>query len=96
MGDGHAPGLSEREDMLGADWEADRPAVFGAAHRLPEPLPTGPDASEPDLVDESASSAMLPVFHREGRVHSVGTPQITDGLIAAYPRVIAPDKLSHV
>ncbi|GAA3352944.1 RNA polymerase sigma-70 factor [Streptomyces antimycoticus] len=119
MGDGHAPGLSGRKDVLGADWENHRPAVFGVAYRLlgsvadaedvtqdvwlraagadlrdvgdprawlvtvaarrsydilksarfrretyvgpwlPEPLLTGPDASEPVLVDESVSSAML-------------------------------------
>ncbi|MBA6438816.1 MULTISPECIES: RNA polymerase sigma factor SigJ [Streptomyces] len=119
MGDGHAPGPSGREDVLGADWESHRPAVFGVAYRLlgsvadaedvthdvwlraagadlrdvgdprawlvtvaarrsydilksarfrretyvgpwlPEPLLTGPDASEPVLVDESVSSAML-------------------------------------
>ncbi|WP_067186878.1 RNA polymerase sigma factor SigJ [Microtetraspora niveoalba] len=119
MGDGHAPGPSEREDMLGAEWERHRPAVFGVAYRLmgsvadaedvtqdvwlraagtdlqdvddlrawlvtvaarrsydilrsarfrretyvgpwlPEPLLTGPGASEQVLVDESVSSAML-------------------------------------
>ncbi|WP_030020214.1 RNA polymerase sigma factor SigJ [Streptomyces monomycini] len=119
MGDGHGPGRSEQEDLLGAGWESHRPAVFGAAYRLlgsvadaedvtqdvwlraaaadlrdvadlrawlvtvaarrsydilksarfrresyvgpwlPEPLLTGPDASQPVLVDESVSSAML-------------------------------------
>ncbi|MFI7616157.1 RNA polymerase sigma factor SigJ [Nonomuraea terrae] len=119
MGDGHASGRSEREGMLGAEWESHRPAVFGVAYRLlgsvadaedvtqdvwlraagtdlrgiddlrawlvtvaarrsydilksaryrretyvgpwlPEPLLTGPDASEPVLVDESVGSAML-------------------------------------
>ncbi|MEU5640965.1 sigma factor-like helix-turn-helix DNA-binding protein [Streptomyces milbemycinicus] len=34
MGDGHAPGQSEREDVLGAEREMFRPAVFGAAYRL--------------------------------------------------------------
>jgi hypothetical protein len=36
------------------------------------------------------------VFHREGRVCSVDTVQITDGLITAYRRVINPDKLVRV
>ncbi|QYN20561.1 sigma factor-like helix-turn-helix DNA-binding protein [Amycolatopsis sp. DSM 110486] len=34
--------------------------------------------------------------HWQGRVYSVDTVQITDGLITAYRRVINPDKLSHV
>ncbi|CAL9492267.1 hypothetical protein SUDANB120_03277 [Streptomyces sp. enrichment culture] len=33
------------------------------------------------------------VFHREGRVYSVDTVQIADGLITAYRRVLNPDKL---
>jgi RNA polymerase sigma-70 factor (ECF subfamily) len=36
------------------------------------------------------------VFHREGRVYSVDTVQITDGLITAYRRVINPGKLVRV
>ncbi len=36
------------------------------------------------------------VLYREGRVHSVDTVQITDGLITAYRRVINPDKLVRV
>jgi RNA polymerase sigma-70 factor (ECF subfamily) len=36
------------------------------------------------------------VFHREGRVYSVDTVQIADGLITAYRRVINPDKLARV
>jgi RNA polymerase sigma-70 factor (ECF subfamily) len=36
------------------------------------------------------------VFHREGRVYSVDTVQITDGLITAYRRVMNPDKLVRV
>jgi RNA polymerase sigma-70 factor (ECF subfamily) len=119
MGDGLGPGEPEQEDVLGAEWETHRPAVFGVAYRLlgsvadaedvtqdvwlraagadlqaigdlrawlvtvaarrsydilksarsrretyvgpwlPEPLLTGPDASQPVLVDESVSSAML-------------------------------------
>lgn len=120
MGDGP----SEREDVLGAEWERHRPAVFGAAYRLlgsvadaedvtqdvwlraagadlrdigdlrawlvtvaarrsydilksarfrretyvgpwlPEPLLTGPDASQPVLVDESVSTAMLLIMEK--------------------------------
>jgi RNA polymerase sigma factor (sigma-70 family) len=36
------------------------------------------------------------VFYRQGRVYSVDTVEITDGLITAYRRVINPDKLSHL
>ncbi|WP_413099860.1 hypothetical protein [Streptomyces sp. Inha503] len=39
---------------------------------------------------------LAPVFHREGRVCSVDTLQITDGLISAYRGAINPAKLSHV
>ncbi|GAA3698879.1 RNA polymerase sigma-70 factor [Nonomuraea antimicrobica] len=47
-----------------------------------------------DLVEVGGEPAL--VFHRAGRVYSVDTVQITDGLITAYRRVINPDKLSHV
>ncbi|WP_207757094.1 sigma-70 family RNA polymerase sigma factor family protein [Nonomuraea cypriaca] len=47
-----------------------------------------------DLVEVGGELAL--VCHREGRVYSVDTLQITDGLISAYRRVINPDKLSHV
>lgn len=36
------------------------------------------------------------MFRREGRVYSVDTVQITDGLITAYRRVMNPDKLVRV
>jgi RNA polymerase sigma-70 factor (ECF subfamily) len=36
------------------------------------------------------------VFHREGRVYTVDTVQIKDGLITAYRRVMNPDKLVRV
>jgi hypothetical protein len=36
------------------------------------------------------------VLHREGRVHSVDTVQITAGLITAYRRVLSPDELVRV
>ncbi|MEU3026964.1 RNA polymerase sigma factor SigJ [Streptomyces incarnatus] len=44
-----------------------------------------------DLAEVGGELAL--VFHREGRVHSVDTVQITDGLITAYRRVVNPDKL---
>jgi RNA polymerase sigma factor (sigma-70 family) len=47
-----------------------------------------------DLVEVGGELSL--VFRREGRVHSVDTLQITDGLISAYRRVINPDKLSHL
>jgi RNA polymerase sigma factor (sigma-70 family) len=47
-----------------------------------------------DLVEVGGELAL--VFHREGRVFSVDTLQIADGLITTYRRVINPDKLSHV
>jgi RNA polymerase sigma-70 factor (ECF subfamily) len=34
MGDGNGPGRSEQEDVLTAEWEGHRPAVFGVAYRL--------------------------------------------------------------
>jgi RNA polymerase sigma factor (sigma-70 family) len=51
----------------------------------------------PDRIDLAEVGGELAlVFHREGRVHSVDTLQITDGLITAYRRVINPDKLVRV
>jgi RNA polymerase sigma factor (sigma-70 family) len=47
-----------------------------------------------EIVEVGGELAL--VFYRRGRVHSVDTVQITDGLIAAYRRVINPDKLSHL
>lgn len=51
----------------------------------------------PDRIDfaEVGGEPAL-VFHREGRVYSVDTVQITDGLISAYRRVINPEKLVRV
>jgi ketosteroid isomerase-like protein len=51
-------------------------------------------ADRVDLVEAGGEPAL--VLHREGRVHSLDTVQVTDGLITAYRRVINPDKLSHV
>ncbi|MEU6521112.1 RNA polymerase sigma factor SigJ [Streptomyces sp. NPDC046978] len=51
----------------------------------------------PDRIDLAEVGGELAlVFHREGRVYSVDTVQITDGLITAYRRVINPDKLVRV
>ncbi|KAB8189427.1 sigma-70 family RNA polymerase sigma factor [Nonomuraea phyllanthi] len=47
-----------------------------------------------DLVEVGGEPAL--VFQREGKVYSVDTLQITDGLITAYRRVINPDKLSRL
>lgn len=47
-----------------------------------------------DLVEVGGELALL--FHRQGSVFSIDTVQITDGLIAAYRRVINPEKLAHV
>jgi RNA polymerase sigma factor (sigma-70 family) len=51
----------------------------------------------PDRIDfVEVGGELALVFYRQGRVYSVDTVQITDGLITAYRRVINPDKLSHV
>jgi RNA polymerase sigma-70 factor (ECF subfamily) len=51
----------------------------------------------PDVVYVTDGGGELAlVFHREGRVYSVDTVQITDGLITAYRRVINPEKLKRV
>jgi hypothetical protein len=51
----------------------------------------------PDRIDFAEVGGELAlVFQREGRVHSVDTVQITNGLITAYRRVINPDKLVRV
>ncbi|GAA5005090.1 RNA polymerase sigma factor SigJ [Actinopolymorpha pittospori] len=47
-----------------------------------------------DLVEVGGELAL--VFRREGRVYSVDTLQIADGLITTYRRVMNPNKLSHV
>ncbi|MGP3952849.1 sigma factor-like helix-turn-helix DNA-binding protein [Streptomyces sp. 7N604] len=51
----------------------------------------------PDRIDFAEVGGELAlVFYREGRVYSVDTVQITDGLITAYRRVINTDKLVRV
>jgi RNA polymerase sigma factor (sigma-70 family) len=47
-----------------------------------------------DLIEVGGEPAL--VFYRQGGIYSVDTVQITDGLIAAYRRVINPDKLAHL
>ncbi|MEV6026677.1 RNA polymerase sigma factor SigJ [Streptomyces sp. NPDC052036] len=47
-----------------------------------------------DVVEVGGELALL--FRREGRVYSVDTLQITDGVITEYRRVINPEKLSHL
>jgi RNA polymerase sigma factor (sigma-70 family) len=46
-----------------------------------------------DVVEVGGELAF--VCYRQGRVYSVDTVQITNGLITAYRRVINPEKLSH-
>ncbi|MDI3403206.1 RNA polymerase sigma factor SigJ [Streptomyces cavernicola] len=51
----------------------------------------------PDRIEFAEVGGELAlVFYREGRVYSVDTVQITDGVITAYRRVINPDKLVGV
>ncbi|MGD1217161.1 RNA polymerase sigma factor SigJ [Streptomyces krungchingensis] len=47
-----------------------------------------------DVVEVGGESALL--LRRDGRVVSVDTLEIKDGLIAAYRRVLNPEKLAHV
>lgn len=47
-----------------------------------------------DLMEVGGEPAL--VFYRQGGIYSVDTVQITGGLIAAYRRVINPDKLAHL
>jgi len=52
---------------------------------------------QPDRIDfAEVGGGLALMFYREGRVYSVDTVQITDGLITAYRRVINPNKLVHV
>ncbi|WP_435221000.1 hypothetical protein [Streptomyces sp. Tue6028] len=51
-----------------------------------------PDSIE--VVEVGGESALL--LRRDGRVVSVDTVEIKDGLIAAYRRVLNPEKLAHV
>ncbi|GAA5021257.1 RNA polymerase sigma factor SigJ [Streptomyces siamensis] len=51
-----------------------------------------PDSIE--VIEVGGEPALL--LRRDGRVVSVDTVEIKDGLIAAYRRVVNPDKLAHV
>ncbi|MFG3283229.1 RNA polymerase sigma factor SigJ [Streptomyces sp. NPDC048111] len=52
---------------------------------------------QPDRIDFAEVGGELAlVFHRGGRVFSVDTVQITDGLISQYRRVVNPDKLARL
>ncbi|MEU1199910.1 RNA polymerase sigma factor SigJ [Streptomyces sp. NPDC005813] len=51
-----------------------------------------PDSIE--VIEVGGEPALL--LRRDGRVVSVDTVEIKDGLIAAYRRVLNPDKLAHV
>ncbi|MGK5740578.1 RNA polymerase sigma factor SigJ [Micromonospora sp. URMC 103] len=51
----------------------------------------------PDRIDLAEVGGELAlVFHREGRVYSVDTVEVTDGLVSAYRRVMNPEKLVRV
>ncbi|UFR07092.1 hypothetical protein KBP30_40790 [Streptomyces sp. Go40/10] len=51
----------------------------------------------PDRIDfAEVGGGLALVFHREGRVFSVDTVQITDGLITAYRRALNPEILARV
>ena len=47
-----------------------------------------------DVIEVGGEPALA--YYREGRVYSVDTMQISDGVITTYRRVINPDKLSHL
>jgi RNA polymerase sigma factor (sigma-70 family) len=47
-----------------------------------------------DLVEVGGEPALA--CYRKGRIYSIDTVRITDGLITAYRRVINPDKLRHL
>jgi RNA polymerase sigma factor (sigma-70 family) len=79
----------------------------GKAFAMRKPVHGGERAAEvmvrvgrqwrPDRIEFAEVGGELAlVFHREGRVYSVDTFQITDGLITAYRRVINPEKLKRV
>jgi RNA polymerase sigma-70 factor (ECF subfamily) len=75
---------------------AARKPVFGG-ERVAEVMVRVGRQWRPDRIEfaEVGGEPAL-VFHREGRVYSVDTVQITGGLITAYRRVINPDKLERV
>ncbi|MGW5363395.1 RNA polymerase sigma factor SigJ [Actinopolymorpha pittospori] len=79
----------------------------GEAHAARKPIHGGERVAEvmvrvgrqwrPDRIDlVEVGGELALVFRREGRVYSVDTLQIADGLITTYRRVINPNKLSHL
>ncbi|MEV6284369.1 RNA polymerase sigma factor SigJ [Kribbella sp. NPDC051770] len=52
------------------------------------------DLDRVEVVEVGGELGLM--FYRKGRLWSVDTFEITDGLITAYRRVINPDKLGHV
>ncbi|MEU7355739.1 MULTISPECIES: RNA polymerase sigma factor SigJ [Streptomyces] len=80
----------------GGNVSAARKPIHGGARVAGVMVRTG-RRWRPDRIDfaEVGGEPAL-VFHREGRVYSVDTVQITDGLITAYRRVMNPDKLKRV
>ncbi|MCI3241574.1 MULTISPECIES: RNA polymerase sigma factor SigJ [Streptomyces] len=75
---------------------AARKPVFGG-ERVAEVMVRVGRQWRPDRIEFAEVGGELAlVFHREGRVYSVDTVQITGGLITAYRRVINPDKLERV
>ncbi|MFG3659752.1 RNA polymerase sigma factor SigJ [Streptomyces sp. NPDC047706] len=80
----------------GGEVSAARKPIFGG-ERVAEVMVRLVRQRRPDriqVVEVGGEPALL--FRREGRVHSVDTAQITDGLITTYRRVLNPRKLPHV
>lgn len=82
--DGGGKALAARKIIYGGERVAEVMVRVGRQWR----------ADRIDFVEVGGELAL--VFYRQGRVYSVDTVQITDGLITAYGRVMNPDKLSHV
>ncbi|MFF0767182.1 RNA polymerase sigma factor SigJ [Streptomyces sp. NPDC003737] len=79
----------------GGKVSAARKAIRGG-ERIAEVMVRVGQQWHPDRIDFAEVGGELAlVFYREGRVFSVDTVQIADGLITAYRRVINPDKLAR-
>ncbi|MEV1331412.1 RNA polymerase sigma factor SigJ [Micromonospora costi] len=80
----------------GGNVSAARKLIYGG-QRVAEVMVRTGRQWRPDRIDFAEVGGELAlVVHREGRVYSVDTVQVTDGLISAYRRVINPDKLARV
>lgn len=80
----------------GGKISAARKPIFGG-QRVAEVMVRLGRRLRPDRIDlVEVGGELSLVFHREGRVYSVDTLQIRDGLITDYRRVINPEKLTHV